>query len=719
MTTRKKLELIVTNGTDQSSFVLEQKPVLVGSLPNCQIQVPFPNQTIDQKICAVLQKEGDALVIRAFTKEFAIELNGKKYKSATLKDSIYFKLGFIDIILNVEEVQAPARVEPAAQLEALSELENFNDSLPSAFAIENEQMVSELSQRQEEIKHSLPEIPLEMPPQQKLGPEDKTDIAENPIEAQGPIEALPENPEEIESDERKELRRLEKALFSFNTVFDESGYIRKLSASYADSNLDFSGYIDPEDETVTKLPVDNFLEDKQAPAVHLTHMHNGTTLTDKFFELSQKKVFISNSHDKKAFFKVHDWSNTKNELIHNRNGKTVVVKLEGYRFQKANKHGALMNLSAPTTILEEGERVILSNETSQIVVQLEPMPPGLKKDSPLLFNEQLLKVMAAVWVLALVPVLTIMVAVDLPQRPKPKEEVVVILKRQQAPKKVASSSSSQAAPAEAKAEQAKAEPAQAKAPEKPTPKVEQKVAKSAPPKAVRAPKPTPKPTPAAKPVAKSAPAPKPVATAPAKQAPKTYSFNSASKMKSLLGSRLQGSANGSAQKVQVSVGSSIGSNQIRSVSSAGVGAVSNAVGKLATANGGASANLGASGLSGKTGTETSYAEGSAKVLGSIDPNLIRKIMREYIPQFRYCYQQELLTNEQVAGVFDLNFNINPSGRGINVNVASKGTGFSSSGLNCLRKVVSMISFPRPPGGNLVDVRQPLNFQQNRQAAGSY
>ena len=84
-------------------------------------------------------------------------------------------------------------------------------------------------------------------------------------------------------------------------------------------------------------------------------------------------------------------------------------------------------------------------------------------------------------------------------------------------------------------------------------------------------------------------------------------------------------------------------------------------------------------------------------------------MREFIPEFRRCYQRELIKNPSVAGIFDLAFQINGAGKGVAVKVKSKGKGFSPKGRTCIKRVVSLIKFPKPKGGGRVDVKQPMNF----------
>jgi hypothetical protein len=123
-----------------------------------------------------------------------------------------------------------------------------------------------------------------------------------------------------------------------------------------------------------------------------------------------------------------------------------------------------------------------------------------------------------------------------------------------------------------------------------------------------------------------------------------------------------------------------------------------------------SASYGSRGLASKSGFDSSYLEPKTVVLGSMDPELLRKILREYIPQFRHCYQQELIANsDQIKGVIDLHFTINQNGKVSQYNIKAKDAQFSQKGMGCMGKVLGIIDFPRPKGGGVVDVRQPLNF----------
>ncbi len=126
--------------------------------------------------------------------------------------------------------------------------------------------------------------------------------------------------------------------------------------------------------------------------------------------------------------------------------------------------------------------------------------------------------------------------------------------------------------------------------------------------------------------------------------------------------------------------------------------------------GNGSGSYGSRGLASKSGFDSSYLEPKTVVLGSMDPELLRKILREYIPQFRHCYQQELIgQSDKIKGVIDLNFTVSALGKVSKYNIKVKDAQFSQKGIGCMGQVLAIIDFPIPKGGGVVDVRQPLNF----------
>jgi outer membrane biosynthesis protein TonB len=131
-----------------------------------------------------------------------------------------------------------------------------------------------------------------------------------------------------------------------------------------------------------------------------------------------------------------------------------------------------------------------------------------------------------------------------------------------------------------------------------------------------------------------------------------------------------------------------------------------AVGKLGE-------NKGAEGLSAKTGILTAGIPAETVVLGSMDPDVIRRILRDHLPQFRSCYQRELdrSAGQKVDGVIPIIFTIGASGS-VSAAAVSGASQLSSGVKGCVVNVIKGIQFPRPQGGGTVEVKQPLNFQSS-------
>lgn len=186
----------------------------------------------------------------------------------------------------------------------------------------------------------------------------------------------------------------------------------------------------------------------------------------------------------------------------------------------------------------------------------------------------------------------------------------------------------------------------------------------------------------------------------------TFALNTNSRMQ-----RLSNRSQNTPREVQ-NRSRQLASTQATSVSdSQSVDAPQRGVGRIGSDRSGrASASSGARGLASREGFASSYIEPKTVVLGSMDPELLRKILREHLPHFRHCYQQELdRQNENLAGVLDLNFRILGTGSIDNVKIEVSNAEFSRQGTHCMSNVLRMIEFPKPKGGGIVDVRQPLNF----------
>lgn len=99
----------------------------------------------------------------------------------------------------------------------------------------------------------------------------------------------------------------------------------------------------------------------------------------------------------------------------------------------------------------------------------------------------------------------------------------------------------------------------------------------------------------------------------------------------------------------------------------------------------------------------------------IDRDAIRRLLREHIPQFRYCYQKELDTNknpEGFQGVMNFKFLIGRGGQVTRSEITSAEI-TSDKVRSCMKDVLTGIRFPEPKGGSTVEVNQPMNLYPKR------
>lgn len=122
----------------------------------------------------------------------------------------------------------------------------------------------------------------------------------------------------------------------------------------------------------------------------------------------------------------------------------------------------------------------------------------------------------------------------------------------------------------------------------------------------------------------------------------------------------------------------------------------------------ADTSTGAEGLSNKAGIYTAGIPSETVVLGSMDPDVIRRILREHIPQFRYCYQRALdNSGSTISGIVKMDFVIGASGSVSRA--AANGSRIPSKVRGCIAGVLRGIQFPKPLGGGRVEVSQPLSL----------
>ncbi len=207
-------------------------------------------------------------------------------------------------------------------------------------------------------------------------------------------------------------------------------------------------------------------------------------------------------------------------------------------------------------------------------------------------------------------------------------------------------------------------------------------------------------------------------SAPPSPSPKTY--KKSTKLKNLF--RSLSTSSNAPRIVQNSSTSSTTQSLTSSVQQvSGSGTVKTSYGSPGKLGAGTSGkydlSTGSKGLSAKQGiSKVSYKIPGAVVSGSgIDQKLLAKILKELIPQFKHCYQRELLKNEEIEGVINLLFRIHGNGTINNIKVKGENFSFSAQGNDCIKRAITTVRtrFPRPPKGGVADIKQPLDFSSTK------
>jgi TonB family protein len=98
----------------------------------------------------------------------------------------------------------------------------------------------------------------------------------------------------------------------------------------------------------------------------------------------------------------------------------------------------------------------------------------------------------------------------------------------------------------------------------------------------------------------------------------------------------------------------------------------------------------------------------AQVRGSLDKDIIRRVVRKHLPEVRFCYEQELPRAPTLAGRVAVNFTIAGTGRVAAALVQSSTLG-NARAEGCVLDAVRRWEFPRPMGGGIVIATYPFNF----------
>jgi hypothetical protein len=127
---------------------------------------------------------------------------------------------------------------------------------------------------------------------------------------------------------------------------------------------------------------------------------------------------------------------------------------------------------------------------------------------------------------------------------------------------------------------------------------------------------------------------------------------------------------------------------------------------------------GVGGLGKKSDRDVSISTGTAAVLGSIDKELIRRVIQEHASQIRYCYEQALAINPKLEGKVAIRWIINADGHVSNPQVDSGTTTLDNGSVHrCMMDRIASWEFPKPKGGGMAVVTYPWILRPSGGAGG--
>ena len=125
---------------------------------------------------------------------------------------------------------------------------------------------------------------------------------------------------------------------------------------------------------------------------------------------------------------------------------------------------------------------------------------------------------------------------------------------------------------------------------------------------------------------------------------------------------------------------------------------------------GAGYDRGAGSLGGRRAHAPEIMVGDATVRGSLDKEIIRRIIHRHINEVRFCYEESLRQQPRLAGRVGVQFTIAGNGQ-VLTSVLQSSTVGNANVENCTVAAVRRWQFPQPAGGGLVVVSYPFVFTQ--------
>jgi TonB family protein len=130
------------------------------------------------------------------------------------------------------------------------------------------------------------------------------------------------------------------------------------------------------------------------------------------------------------------------------------------------------------------------------------------------------------------------------------------------------------------------------------------------------------------------------------------------------------------------------------------------IGKGGGGGSGAGYGRGVGQLRGRRAGVPRVVAGRAEVRGSLDKEIIRRIIRRHINEVKYCYEKELSATPNLNGRVMIQFTISATGQVV-ASVVQNSTVGNRTVEGCIAQAVRRWMFPKPKGGGIVIVSYPF------------
>ncbi len=130
------------------------------------------------------------------------------------------------------------------------------------------------------------------------------------------------------------------------------------------------------------------------------------------------------------------------------------------------------------------------------------------------------------------------------------------------------------------------------------------------------------------------------------------------------------------------------------------------IGKGGGGGSGSGYGRGAGGLGGRRAHAPDVVPGTAQVRGSLDKEIIRRIIRRHINEVKFCYEKELTKNQNLYGRVIIQFTIAGTGQVV-ASLVQQSTMNNPPVEQCIAGALRRWEFPKPNGGGIVIVSYPF------------